>query len=280
MRELYQLKNAKFDGSHLNEIVLGIGKKRNNGASEEDCIQYGIEVMKNSFGIAASTCKAIVEWVVTFTKADEGDTCINIPSALFDCFLEWKISEVLKKKRTHERYNHLRNLHDPTNMNKLQTLIGTFIDLPVFGYEESDLVPNEFDPKAKYLLTQQRFEILKEVVDGSRGMVLSGPRGVSKSYTLYLIAAYAFVNSIPLLFVPRCLSWVQAYYTSKVVGAEDYLCRLFLELNSDILSPIQIMELQKTRGLVSHLSTHFGNKKKFIFYLFGEHNELFRPNNG
>ena len=142
---------------------------------------------------------------------------------------------------------------------------------------EGDLVPKGFIANAKYLLTRQRFDILKKVVDGSSGFVFSGPHGISKSYTLYLIAVYAFVNSIPLLYVPVCGHWVSIFHTANQVGANDYLRNLFLSLNSDILSRDQIIEIQKSPDVVNYLSRNFGNERS-VFYLFDEHHELFEPN--
>nr|CAG4719037.1 unnamed protein product [Naegleria fowleri] len=259
-------------------------KERVQGVTEEKCIEHAIKIMKSDTCFASvleSTCKAVAGWVTTkLRKAGEGGSLINIPSKLFDLWkrkLEGEISENLRKERTNARYDYLRNLHDPANMEKLRTLIGKFIDLPVFGTGESDLSPKNFNPNAKYLLTQQRFDILNNVVNGkTTGLVLSGPHGVSKSYTLYLIVAYAFVNSIPVLYVPKCRLWLSSYNTDQEVGANNYLRRLFFSLNSDILSTTQIVELQKARNVVRHLSTHIGDVGP-MFYLFDEHNELYRP---
>ncbi|KAL9648967.1 hypothetical protein ABK040_008347 [Willaertia magna] len=40
---------------------------------------------------------------------------------------------------------------------------------------------------------------------------------------MYLIACYAVVNSIPLLYFPRCLNWVAKYNENKELGANEYL---------------------------------------------------------
>ncbi|EFC43138.1 predicted protein [Naegleria gruberi] len=278
------LHRAKIDNLTLARIVTVIKEERMKGLTEEECIELATKIMTSDKDFALvpeSTCKAVTEWVAAklARKADERGTFINIPSDLLG---HWKrqlggeISEGLRKERTNAKYDYLRNLHDPTNMKKLENFIGTYIDLPVFGKEDSDLSPKDFDPNDKFLLTQQRFDILKKVVNGSTGLVLSGPHGISKSYTLYLIAAYAFVNSIPALYVPKCRSWLSTFNIDKEVGANNYLRRLFFSLNSDILSTTQIMELQKSRNVVEHLSTHIGDKGS-MFYLFDEHNELFRP---
>ncbi|KAG2381541.1 hypothetical protein C9374_006530 [Naegleria lovaniensis] len=275
---------SSLDVKTLSKVIAAVEKEIVKGVTEEKCMQYAITIMKSDKDFASVseyTCKAVAGWITTkLRKAGEGGSLINIPSKLFDLWkhkLEGEISENLRKERTNARYDHLRNLQDPTNMKKLETLIGKFIDLPVFGTGESDLSPKGFNPNAKYLLTQQRFDILNNVVNGkTTGLVLSGPHGVSKSYTLYLIVAYAFVNSIPVLYVPRCRLWLSSYNTDQEAGANNYLRRLFFSLNSDILSTTQIVELQKARNVVRHLSTHFGNVGP-MFYLFDEHNELYRP---
>ncbi|KAG2370870.1 hypothetical protein C9374_013781 [Naegleria lovaniensis] len=275
---------SSLDVKTLTKVIAAVEKEIVKGVTEEKCMQYAITIMKSDKDFASVseyTCKAVAGWITTkLRKAGEGGSLINIPSKLFDLWkhkLEGEISENLRKERTNARYDHLRNLQDPTNMKKLETLIGKFIDLPVFGTGESDMSPKDFNPNAKYLLTQQRFDILNKVVNGkTTGLVLSGPHGVSKSYTLYLIVAYAFVNSIPVLYVPRCRLWLSSYNTDQEVGANNYLRRLFFSLNSDILSTTQIVELQKARNVVRHLSEHIGNVGP-IFYLFDEHNELYRP---
>ncbi|KAG2372842.1 hypothetical protein C9374_013122 [Naegleria lovaniensis] len=272
---------SSLDGKTLIKIGTAIEKERVKGITEEKCIKNAIKMIKSDKDFASvpkSTCKAVAEWIATkLTKASEGGSLINIPSELFDLWkFKGEISEDLRKERENPRYDYLRNLHDPTNMKKLEKLIGTFIDLPVLGTKDRELSPTAFNPNAKYLLTQQRFDVLKTLVNGSTGMVLSGPYGSSKSYTLYLIAAYAFVNSFPVLFVPRCHIWIRDYDYKKNIGANNYLRRLFFSLNSDILSQTQIIELQKSIDILRHLSKEFGSKRS-VFYLFDEHNELFIP---
>ncbi|KAF0974642.1 hypothetical protein FDP41_006116 [Naegleria fowleri] len=273
------LYDAKFDGRSLSKIVEDIIKKRNEHFSIEREIQYATNVITSNKDFALvpeSTCKAVAEWIVELIRGN----FITISSNLLDRWkhrLKGKISEQLRKERTNPKYDYLRNLHDPTNMEKLEKLIGTNIQLPIFQ-EYGDLVPKNFDPTAKYLLTRQRFDILKKVVAGAEGFVFSGPHGVSKSYTLYLIAAYAFVNSIPVLYVPTCGAWIDFYSIKEKYSANKYLLGLFLSLNSDILSGDVISKLEKSGDIVSYLSKYVAKDQR-VFYLFDEHNELFRLDN-
>ncbi|KAF0978059.1 hypothetical protein FDP41_002574 [Naegleria fowleri] len=279
IEQVQPLYDAKFDGRSLSKIAEDIIKKRNEHFSIEREIQYATNVITSNKDFALvpeSTCKAVAEWVVELIRGN----FIEISSELLDRWkhrLEGEISEQLRKERTNPKYDYLRNLHDPTNMEKLEKLIGTNIQLPIFQ-EYGDLVPKNFDPTAKYLLTRQRFDILKKVVAGAEGFVFSGPHGVSKSYTLYLIAAYAFVNSIPVLYVPTCGSWRRRYIIGNIPGANKYLLGLFLSLNSDILSRDVISKLEESDDIVSYLSKYVAEDQR-VFYLFDEHNELFRLDN-
>ncbi|KAG2374815.1 hypothetical protein C9374_010559 [Naegleria lovaniensis] len=211
------------------------------------------------------------EWVAKLARERSG--FISISSDM-QRRLEGEICEWLRMERANPKYDYLRNLQDPTKMKKLETLIGSNIELPIF--EQADLVPKYFDPKAKYLFTRQRFDILKRVVSGEKGFVFSGPYGISKSYALYLIAAYAFVNSIPVLYIPKCAIWKNCYFSNQKHGANQYLLESFLSLNNDILSPSVLSELEQSDNIVYYLSRQVAQNKP-VFYLFDEHHELFIP---
>ncbi|KAL9648979.1 hypothetical protein ABK040_008358 [Willaertia magna] len=59
----------------------------------------------------------------------------------------------------------------------------------------------------------------------------------AKSYTMYLIACYTVVNSIPLLYVPRCLNWVAGFTWSGVTsGIMTIYCGSAHSLFEDNLS--------------------------------------------
>ncbi|KAF0974333.1 hypothetical protein FDP41_006365 [Naegleria fowleri] len=269
------LYDAKFDGKSLSKIVEEIIKKRNEHLSIEREIQHATNFItsnKDFVSVPESTCKTVAEWVVELIRGN----FITISSDLLDRWkhrLEGEISEQLRKERTNPKYDYLRNLHDPTNMEKLEKLIGTNIQLPIF---EDDLLPKNLDPTAKYVLTRQQFDMLKKVVAGVEGFFFSGPPEISKSYTLYLIAAYAFVNSIPVLYVTNCAVWKNNYIIDNIPGANKYLLRLFLSLNSDIFSCDIISKLEQSGDIVSYLSQYVAKDQR-VFYLFDEHDELFRP---
>ncbi len=87
----------------------------------------------------------------------------------------------------------------------LKSRIGTVIELPRLpsspkGFENEDFYSH-------YLLTKQRFDLLKEYADFVRkkasygGFVPSGPYGIGKSGIGYLLANYAFANSHFLVYI-------------------------------------------------------------------------------
>jgi DNA replication protein DnaC len=77
-----------------------------------------------------------------------------------------------------------------------------FIPLPTFGDEEDPHVPKDFNPKENFFLSQQRFQILKEVIEKpSAGLLLVGPHGVGKSSLTYFVACYAWLNRFPLIYI-------------------------------------------------------------------------------
>ena len=66
MEELLSLEVARFDGSHLDDIVVAIGRERNKGATDEECFMYATEVIKTNKDLVSApdtTCSAIVKWV-------------------------------------------------------------------------------------------------------------------------------------------------------------------------------------------------------------------------
>jgi len=122
----------------VHDIAIVISRKRQEGATEEECIEYATKKMTSDFtSVPEDTCKAVVEWVNTkFTpKAGERGTYIYLPSDILGHWrhrLGGEMSEDLRKERTNPTYDYLRNLQDPKNMYTLEALIGKFIDIPVF----------------------------------------------------------------------------------------------------------------------------------------------------
>ncbi|KAL9653247.1 hypothetical protein ABK040_010954 [Willaertia magna] len=246
---------AGFNGSSLFNIVENIKKKDEYFATEK---------LQKNYANNNDTCETIVYWVNTNL----------IPLIALQEFPKFN-NEAIKQARTDPKYEYLRNLHDTNKMIELERLIGSNIELPVLDNLGSEYVPKDYNPESKYLFTRQRFEILKKAINRKEeGYVLSGPFGISKSYTMYLIACYAIVNSIPLLYVPRCLIWVGRYFEQKELGANEYLRNLLFFYNGDIFPQIMQRELiTSSTNVIETLKAHCGRN---VFLLFDEHNELFR----
>ncbi len=110
-----------------------------------------------------------------------------------------QLNKVLDSRKD-VNFEYLRGLEK--NLSPLEQKIGNFIPLPIFGGKESPYVPKDFDPKENFFLSQQRFEILKEVVtEISAGLLFVGPHGVGKSSLTYFVACYAYLNSFPLIYI-------------------------------------------------------------------------------
>ncbi|KAL9653244.1 hypothetical protein ABK040_010951 [Willaertia magna] len=248
-----------FDGSSLSNIVENIKRRT---------IKEAVNRLARNFNKDASpqlldACKTIVYWVNT-----------NLIPLIALQEMPKVNNEAIKQARTDPKYEYLRNLHDTNKMIELERLIGTNIDLPVLGLVGSEHVPKNYNPESKYLFTRQTFDILKNVVNRKEeGYVLSGPFGISKSYTMYLIACYAIVNSIPLLYVPRCLNWVGRYFEQKELGANEYLRNLLFFYNGDIF-PLSLQRelIISSTNVIETLKIYYGRN---VFLLFDEHHELF-----
>ena len=113
-----------------------------------------------------------------------------------------KVKELNKepKSRNDTDFLYLKGLEK--DLSSLEKQIGKFIPLPVFGGKESPYVPKDFDPKENFFLSEQRFQILQEVIKkSSAGLLFVGPHGVGKSYLTYFIACYAWINRCPLIYI-------------------------------------------------------------------------------
>ena len=82
------------------------------------------------------------------------------------------------------------------------------VKLPVLPCE----FPKGFgvDTAAKFFLTKQRASVLLRAIKESnnfnyhdKGLVTSGPHGIGKTCFTYLVAAYAWVNRYPLIYIVR-----------------------------------------------------------------------------
>lgn len=118
------------------------------------------------------------------------------------------ISEGIRQRKPHSRdhvsFAWLKSLTE-INDNK-----GKFVTLPILP----GTTPKGFNSSISnsFLLTMQRAELLLRVIKEftvnsdakDKGMVLCGPVGIGKSMFAYLMAAYAWVNKYPLIYI---VSW-------------------------------------------------------------------------
>jgi hypothetical protein len=106
----------------------------------------------------------------------------------------------IPKSRKDVAFEYLRGLE--RDLSPLEKQVGKFIPLPIFGGKESPYVPKDFDPKENFFFSEQRFEILKEIIaESSAGLLFVGPHGVGKSSLTYFVACYAYMNSFPLIYI-------------------------------------------------------------------------------
>jgi len=160
--------------------------------------------------------------------------------------------------------------------------------------------PKGFDELQTYehfMLSEQRREILQEVTEfvtqknlnkQSFGIIPSGPHGVGKSSIGLLLACYAFVNNYLVIYIPKCGQWLNQDEEEMA----RYFVKSFLELNADIAASLSV---EKGNNLFSYLqNSSISWKKKInylleyfssqthtpVFYIFDEHNELFREPQG
>ncbi|KAG2385449.1 hypothetical protein C9374_003264 [Naegleria lovaniensis] len=216
--------------------------------------------------LISEICSGVVNWVNN-----------TLMVALYD--LSYQECKEIRLARTDPNYEYLRNLTNDNNLKRLEEMIGTNIPLPSLGSLGSDYLPKDFNPAMPYLLTRQRFIVLKTVIKREQeGFVLSGPHGVSKSYTMYLLAFYAVVNSTPLLYIPKCKIWVSEYWKGGSKAANKYLLSLLFYYNYDILSNKEIREMSSSSDIVRYCSEIMSSNQHF-FYLLDEHNELFKQYN-
>jgi hypothetical protein len=172
-----------------------------------------------------------------------------------------KIFYSVNTERLNQKYNFLLNLNNDNNkMMEFKRKIGTFVDLPYFGPTGSNYVPKDYI-NDKFLITHQRYSILEEIIENEKegkritgGMVLSGPhgknifktKGVGKSHLNYLIASYAFVNSFPLLYIPRCSIWV----TESDFDFDEpalYWLKNFYHFNHDLFDKYEVFKMFKKK---------------------------------
>jgi len=181
---------------------------------------------------------------------------------------------------------------------ELEKNIGKLIPLPPLYKSIEFRLPKGFEDTtswSSFLLSEGRYKILKEMMDlvdgttklvGAAGIVPSGPHGMGKSALGLLIAIYAFMNEQILIYIPSCMEWLE--------GDEKQMAKHFLKhfrvLNADLASNIKSSESKRTlfdivnssnyetslRDMSEVMTTLKSYRKSAVFYIFDEHNELFR----
>jgi hypothetical protein len=121
--------------------------------------------------------------------------CYHVPKEMTE-------SVTQLRKDVQEKFPFLRN------RDEMKHQIGKLISLPRLsripkGFEE-------YSSTNSFLLTQQRFDLYKEMDDFAKqtsdtgfsaGFVPSGPHGIGKSGIGYLLACYAFANNHLLIYI-------------------------------------------------------------------------------
>ncbi|KAL9656950.1 hypothetical protein ABK040_007041 [Willaertia magna] len=262
--QLKHLYFSGFSGLYLQYLVKSLDNSSN--------FQLLINELREVYPyVPSKSISEILSWISKdFKTLIENESTISVPSV--NKLLKSVTPDFIIKARTDPKFDHLRDLE------KLKSLIGSNIALPLFEEQNS---PTDYNQNSPYILTQQRYNILQQVVERQEiGHVLSGLSGISKSYTMLLLAAYAIVNSIPLIYVPSCVKWVSEYANGGLKLANKFLFDNFLYWNSDLFNNADSIKGEKfdikTASINSvQFLSNFSDESNPVFFLFDEHNEIF-----
>ncbi|KAF9185057.1 hypothetical protein BGZ50_003295 [Haplosporangium sp. Z 11] len=129
-----------------------------------------------------------------------------------------------------EAFKHLKN----------ELKAGQTIDIPNMGQ-----VPKEFErrnSKHKFFVTEQMLELWKDICSEQNRTykrVLSGPMGVGKSYLSYFLAARAYAEGWPVLYISDAGKLDTENQEQSVVK----VVKRFLAINKDILTAAELGKL-------------------------------------
>jgi hypothetical protein len=177
--------------------------------------------------------------------------------------------------------------------------IGKLIKLPQ--------LPNVSSPKGfeapssmnSFLLSKERFSLYEEIedfvsgkskIDQSAGFVPSGPHGMGKSGIGLLLSCYAFVNGHILIYIPKCSEWLAPNESTMAIR----FLEIFRNLNADIAATIHACYSKRTllqlvnstnentaiRDMAELFDTLKTQEEYAVFYIFDEHNEIYRKPDG
>ncbi|KAF9183686.1 hypothetical protein BGZ51_003864 [Haplosporangium sp. Z 767] len=117
---------------------------------------------------------------------------------------------------------------------------GQAIDIPNLGQ-----VPKEFErrnSKHKFFVTEQMLELWKDICSEKNRTyrrILSGPMGVGKSYLSYFLAARAYAEGWPVLYILDA----GKLDTERREQSEMEVVKRFLAINKDILTAAELEKL-------------------------------------
>ncbi|RUP47923.1 hypothetical protein BC936DRAFT_145170 [Jimgerdemannia flammicorona] len=124
----------------------------------------------------------------------------------------------------------------------LQVKPGDVITLPSLGQE-----PKHYDSGyqgKRFVVTEQMVEVWQLLAADSKHSIkriLSGPRGIGKSYLALFLAVMAYANAWPLLYISDAAALDQPTGSKS----SEEICKRFLALNKDILTAVELQRLVK-----------------------------------
>jgi hypothetical protein len=140
--------------------------------------------------------------------------------------------------------------------------------------------PKHFSYTWPFIVTSQMSDLQKEVFNfhdtakispklTERNIVLCGPMGIGKSYTLWYLAARAYAEKRRLLYISDCSFWMDRDDADLL----PYLIRTFIAQNLDLLSQEELDLLNDP--LVSYIEIEYAIFQKYpTIFILDEHAAL------
>ncbi|KAF9351124.1 hypothetical protein BGX26_010794 [Mortierella sp. AD094] len=169
---------------------------------------------------------------------------------------------------------------------KANLQVGTEIDIPSMG-QAPKAIQIDSQGTCKPLITKQMLDIWKEIQDGADGnenrlykRVLAGPMGVGKTYLSYFLAAKAYAEGWPILYIADA----GKLDTKTEEKSAMQVIKYFLALNKDILTAADLGRLVRDYNGKYDISTDaasviFEELLKWdreTLLIVDEHGKLFR----
>ncbi|KAF9343463.1 hypothetical protein BGX26_005689, partial [Mortierella sp. AD094] len=282
LREAIWAKNSKtFEHIDAKDLMLWLvamptGEEQEIAASNvsDKKLLIGGEPISEYFenGASRKTIHIIVEprkyWIEY--KASDGET-VDLPPSLIKIL---ESTDFAPEPRT--AFKHLKR--------DLQA--GEPINIPHLGQTPKDF--GLYGRGRTLFVTKQMLELWNELRDGivvcrrdrNYRRVLSGPMGVGKSYLAYFLAARAYAERWPILYIADA----KELYTREKEESAMQVIKRFLALNKDILTAAELSPLShdyngKYDISIEAFSVIFGkllkqNERKTLL-IVDEHGKLF-----